>query len=119
MPVSGRVSAVNAGGLTVEIGGVRGFCPVSQIDTTFVTDPSVFVGRTLEFIVTRVEDARGGVVLSRRQQLMREQGTPAARRAQARRRRWRGAIGSLGAFVDLGGRCTESRLEIVAMAFVQ
>jgi len=108
MPVSGRVSAVNAGGLTVEIGGVRGFCPVSQIDTTFVTDPSVFVGRTLEFIVTRVEDARGGVVLSRRQQLMREQQEKAQRALAALKPGdvLDGRVARLepfGAFVDLGG----------------
>ena len=28
-PVQGRVTAVNSGGLAVDIGGVRGFCPFS------------------------------------------------------------------------------------------
>ena len=108
MPVSGRVTGVNAGGLAVEIGGVRGFCPVSQIDTTFVTDPSVYIGRTLEFLVTKVEDARGGVVLSRRQQLQREQ-QEQARRALAALKPGDlldGKVARLepfGAFVDLGG----------------
>jgi small subunit ribosomal protein S1 len=108
MPVSGRVTGVNAGGLAVELGRVRGFCPVSQIDTTFVTDPSVFVGRTLEFLVTKVEDARGGVVLSRRQQLQREQ-KEQARRALAALKPGdllEGKVARLepfGAFVDLGG----------------
>src|SRR6185295_14548887 len=108
MPVSGRVTGVNAGGLAVGIGRVRGFCPVSQIDTTFVTDPSVFVGRTLEFLVTKVEDARGGVVLSRRQQLQREQ-KEQARRALAALKPGDlldGKVARLepfGAFVDLGG----------------
>ena len=108
MPVTGRVTGVNAGGLAVEVGGVRGFCPVSQIDTLFVTDPSVFVGRTLEFMVTRVEDGRGGVVLSRRQQLVREQ-QEKARRALAALKVGdvlEGKVARLepfGAFIDLGG----------------
>jgi len=108
MPVTGRVTGVNAGGLAVEVGGVRGFCPVSQIDTMFVTDPSVFVGRTLEFMVTRVEDGRGGVVLSRRQHLVREQ-QEKARRALAALKVGdvlEGKVARLepfGAFVDLGG----------------
>ena len=108
MPVTGRVTGVNAGGLAVEVGGVRGFCPVSQIDTMFVTDPSVFVGRTLEFMVTRVEDGRGGVVLSRRQHLVREQ-QEKARRALASLKAGdllEGKVARLepfGAFVDLGG----------------
>lgn len=108
MPVTGRVTGVNAGGLAVEIGGVRGFCPVSQIDTMFVTDPSVFVGRTLEFIVTRIEDGRGGVVLSRRQQLVREQQQKAQRALAALKVGdvLEGKVARLepfGAFVDLGG----------------
>ena len=108
MPVSGRVTGVNAGGLAVQVGGVRGFCPVSQIDTTFVTDPSVYVGRTLEFLVTKVGDSRGGVVLSRRQQMQREQ-QEQARRALAALKPgdlMDGKVARLepfGAFVDLGG----------------
>src|SRR5439155_13242204 len=32
IPVSGRVKARNAGGLEVEVAGVRGFCPASQVE---------------------------------------------------------------------------------------
>src|SRR5438093_9823374 len=35
MPVTGKVTGVNAGGLAVDVGGVRGFCPLSQIETGF------------------------------------------------------------------------------------
>jgi len=71
IPVSGRVTGVNPGGLDVDLGGVRGFCPMSQIEAGFCADASVYVGRTLEFLVTAVEEGRGGAVLSRRQLLRR------------------------------------------------
>ena len=31
-PVEGKVVGVNKGGVSVEVGGVRGFCPISQLD---------------------------------------------------------------------------------------
>ena len=108
VPVTGRVTGINAGGLAVDLGGARGFCPLSQIEAGFCADPSIYVGRTLEFIVTAVEDARASAVLSRRQLL---------RRAEEERLRKLLAslkpgdeldgtvarLESFGAFVDLGG----------------
>jgi small subunit ribosomal protein S1 len=109
VPVEGRVTAVNSGGLAVDLAGVRGFCPMSQIESGFCADPSVYVGRTLEFLVTKVEDgARGNVVLSRRQVLRRaeqEQGKvlletlkPGDEREGKVRK-----LEAFGAFIDLGG----------------
>jgi len=108
VPVTGRVKGLNAGGLAVDLGGVRGFCPVSQIEAGYCADPSVYVGRTLEFVVTEVEEGRRSAVLSRRQLLRR-----------ADEERIRRMVASLapgdeveatvarlepfGAFVDLGG----------------
>ena len=108
MPVSGRVTGVNAGGLQVDIGGVRGFCPVSQIESGYCAEPAAYVGRTLEFVVTGLEEGRKGVVLSRRQLLRREEEEIAKRRlaeikpgveldGTVRR------MEPFGAFVDLGG----------------
>ena len=108
VPVTGRVTGINTGGLAVDLGGARGFCPLSQIEAGFCADPSIYVGRTLEFLVTAVEGARGSAVLSRRQLL---------RRAEEERIRQRLAalkpgdeldgtvarLESFGAFVDLGG----------------
>ena len=74
VPVEGRVTAVNAGGLEVELGGLRGFCPVSQVELGYCADPSVYVGRTLEFQITQVDEGRKSVVLSRRELLRREIG---------------------------------------------
>src|SRR5439155_22227819 len=58
IPVTGRVTGRNAGGLEVDVEGVRGFCPVSQIELGFCADPSHYVGRTLSFLVTEVKDGK-------------------------------------------------------------
>ncbi len=108
VPVSGRVTGVNSGGLEVDLGGARAFCPMSQIEATFCADPAVYVGRTLEFMVTQVGDARGGVVLSRRQ-LLRQAREEQAQKLLASLKpgdELDGTVARLeafGAFVDLGG----------------
>jgi len=71
LPVKGKVTGLNKGGLEVSIAGRSGFCPMSQIDTDFVSDPSTFIGRDLEFIITQL--SRNQAVLSRSRVLM-EQG---------------------------------------------
>ena len=111
IPVEGRVTGVNKGGVDVEVSGVRAFCPISQLDLGYVADATEYVGRRLTFRVTRCEHGRGrrpDVVLSRRDLLAEE---AAARAAEARARleagkTVRGTVTSLtsyGAFVDLGG----------------
>lgn len=108
VPVSGRVTAVNAGGLTVDVAGARAFCPVSQIDSGYVADPSVYVGRTLEFLVAEVRPGKGGAVLSRRKLLKRGE-EERARQLLAELKpgdERDGTVARLepfGAFVDLGG----------------
>ncbi len=109
VPVEGRVTAVNSGGLAVDLSGVRGFCPMSQIESGFCSEPSAYVGRTLEFLVTKVEDGgRGNVVLSRRQLLRRaeqEQGRKMLETLKVGDER-EGRVRKLeafGAFIDLGG----------------
>jgi small subunit ribosomal protein S1 len=108
MPVSGRVTGVNAGGLEVHVSGTRGFCPMSQIELGFCEDPSVYVGRTLEFLVTSVEDGRGGAVLSRRKLLRREEDARGRKLLKSIEpgQELEGTVARLepfGAFVDLGG----------------
>jgi small subunit ribosomal protein S1 len=111
IPVEGRVTGVNKGGVDVEVSGVHAFCPISQLDLGYVADATEYVGRRLTFRVTRCERGRGrrpDVVLSRRELLAEE---AAARAAEARARLEpgkvvRGTVVSLtayGAFVDLGG----------------
>jgi small subunit ribosomal protein S1 len=66
VPVEGKVTGVNKGGLEVDIGGSSAFCPMSQIERGFVADPSTYIGRTLTFKVTELRDGGKRVVLSRR-----------------------------------------------------
>jgi small subunit ribosomal protein S1 len=108
VPVTGKVTGTNSGGLTVDVAGVRGFCPVSQIENGFCADPSVYVGQTLEFLVASIEEGRGSAVLSRRKLLRRAESEsgkhllaelkPGDEREAVVRR-----LEPFGAFVDLGG----------------
>jgi small subunit ribosomal protein S1 len=123
IPVIGTVTAVNKGGVDVDVAGVRAFCAISQLDDRFVEDASSYVGRKLEFRVTRYEAGRGGsanVVVSRKA-LLAEQNAVLA--AETRARLSVGAVVSgritrlmdYGAFVDLGG--LEGMLHVSEMGF--
>jgi small subunit ribosomal protein S1 len=110
LPVEGLVTGVNKGGLEVDVGGVRGFCPLSQLDLRPVADPAAYVGQRLAFRVSRYEDDRRGpnLVLSRRALLEEE---ARARAAETRGKLVLGAVlpgvvtalKEFGAFVDVGG----------------
>lgn len=71
-PVSGTVAESNKGGFSVEVAGVRAFCPISQIDLGYVNDPEVFVGQTFDFLLTEIREGGKNVVLSRRKLLEQE-----------------------------------------------
>jgi small subunit ribosomal protein S1 len=109
LPVEGKVTGINKGGLEVEVGaGARAFCPMSQADTKFVEDPSVFLGKSLHFIVTDVRDGGKSVVVSRRAVLEREARDASSRMLKELQKGTtvRGTVTSVrdfGAFVDLGG----------------
>ena len=104
--VEGKVTKLNKGGLEVELGAVRAFCPMSQIDTKFVQDASIFVGKSLSFLVTEV---RGKNVLVSRRSLLEREARDSV--AQLMKNLVAGAIvrgtvtgiREFGAFVDLGG----------------
>lgn len=108
VPVVGKVVAMNAGGLEIDVSGVRGFCPFSQIESSYCADPSIFVGKSLSFLVTEMTEERGNVVLSRRALLKREE-EEAARELLKKLRPGQDLEGtvarleSFGAFVNLGG----------------
>ncbi len=106
LAVEGVVAGVNKGGLDVECGGVRAFCPMSQVDRFQVTDPSSFVGKTLRFAVTEIRGKN--VVLSRRTLLEREAAeardqTLATLRVGSELTGTIVRVKDFGAFVDLGG----------------
>jgi small subunit ribosomal protein S1 len=108
IPVEGKVASVIKGGYEVTVGGLRGFCPFSQIDLRRSDAPDEYVGRVLEFRVTTYADNGRNLVLSRRR-LLEERAAEAAE--ETRKKILPGAVfpgtvsslADFGAFVDLGG----------------
>ena len=106
LPVDGTVTEVVKGGLSVDVVGVRGFCPASQIDNRFVEDLKVYIGQKLQFRITRYEPRN--LVLSRRVLL---DEANEKRAVETRKRLEPGAVlrGKVvgfkpyGAFIDIGG----------------
>src|SRR5256885_8189173 len=108
VPVEGKVSARNKGGFDVNVGGLRAFCPLSQIALGKIGNPDQFVVQTYEFRVTELSDDGRRIVVSRAA-LMKE--AASARAEETRKAIVPGAeltgtiktITPFGAFVDLGG----------------
>src|SRR5882762_11787586 len=108
LPVEGKVASRNKGGFDVNIGGLRAFCPLSQISLGKIDNPDEFVGQSFEFRVTELSDDGRRIVVSRAA-LMKE--AAAARAEEARKQIVPGAeltgrvktLTPFGAFVDLGG----------------
>jgi small subunit ribosomal protein S1 len=108
MIVEARVTETNKGGLAVEVNGIRGFMPISQIDLYRVENAEQFVNQRLRCLVTEVNPDERNLVVSRRALLEKE-------REETREKTWNelaegqvreGIVRSVkdfGAFVDLGG----------------
>ncbi len=106
--VDGKVVGRRKGGFDVTIAGVRGFCPLSQIDDSRSDDVDRHLGQTYSFRVLEYDAEARKLVVSRAV-LLREE------RARLRQETWErvkpgevveGRVRSLtefGAFVDLGG----------------
>ncbi len=72
VPVDGRVTAVCKGGYTVDVLGKSAFCPGSQIGVAATEDAAALVGRSMQFLVIRVENRGRNVVVSHRAIIERE-----------------------------------------------
>nr|MEE4268411.1 S1 RNA-binding domain-containing protein [Candidatus Krumholzibacteria bacterium] len=107
-PVEGKVTQTNKGGFSVDLGGLRAFCPFSQIDVRRADNPEIFVGKTYKFKILELSEDGRNVVVSRRALVQAE------RESQAEETRASIALGDVregvvtrlvpfGAFVDLGG----------------
>ncbi len=110
IPVQGRVVSRNKGGFDVEVAGIRGFCPIGQIELRYCEDPDVHLEQKYNFVITKYDT--GGrqvdIVLSRKALLEVE----ARKQADELRQTLSegdivsGTVRSVmdfGAFVDLGG----------------
>ena len=106
--VEARVTKAVKGGLEVDVDGIRGFLPISQIDLSRVEDAASYINQKFKALVTEANQREKNLVVSRRELLeqeraeLREQHLGVARgRAGAR-----GVVRSIkgfGAFVDIGG----------------
>ncbi len=108
LPVEAKVAARNKGGFDVNVGGLRAFCPLSQIGLGKIDNPDQFIGQSFEFRVTELSDDGRRIVVSRAA-LLKE--ANASKAEETRRNIVPGAeltgtiktITPFGAFVDLGG----------------
>ena len=108
VPVNGEVKREVKGGFEVSVGGVRCFCPFSQIDLKGGREGGVYLGRTFPFDVLEYEENGRNIIVSRRACLEREK---QERIAILRETLTEGqeitasvtSIQNFGAFVDLGG----------------
>jgi small subunit ribosomal protein S1 len=73
IPVEGRVVQSIKGGFQVDVLKRRAFCPISQIDTSFVENPELYVGKTFQFMIKKLTENGRNIVLSRRDLLEAEQ----------------------------------------------
>ena len=106
--VEARVTKVIKGGVEVDVDGIRGFMPISQIDLARVEDATSYVNQKFKVLVTEANQREKNLVVSRRELLEQE-------RAEMREKTWaaleegqvrEGVVRSVkdfGAFVDLGG----------------
>ena len=106
--IEGDIVAKVKGGLSVDLGGVVGFLPGSQIDLKPVRDLDALIGSRLKFKVIKFNRKRNNIVLSRRTLLdeerkqLREETLKHLREGEI----IEGTVKNLtdyGAFIDLGG----------------
>jgi small subunit ribosomal protein S1 len=106
--LEGEIKSRIKGGLIVDINGVKGFLPGSQVDISPVRNLDDFLGKRFEFKVMKINRDRRNIVLSRRELIEQR------RREKKKSLMTEIKIGQLrtgvvknttdfGAFIDLGG----------------
>ncbi len=69
IPVEGKISETCKGGFRVDLLQRTAFCPISQIDVSYVETPEDYVGQTYEFLIAQFEENGRNIVVSRRKLL--------------------------------------------------
>ena len=106
--VEGVVSKKIKGGLLVDIGGVNVFLPASQVDIRRPADINEYIGKPIQCVVLKIDEARRNIVVSRRElieQERKEKKTALLNELQIGQLR-EGTVKNIaefGAFIDLGG----------------
>ncbi len=105
--VKGKVTRKIKGGLLVDI-GVPVFLPASQVDTRRPGDVGLYIGKTIEAVILKIDEERRNIVVSRRKLIETERAEAKARLladlvvGQDREGTVKN-IADFGAFIDLGG----------------
>ncbi|WP_289685933.1 30S ribosomal protein S1 [Paramuribaculum intestinale] len=86
--IKGYIKCRTKGGMIVDVFGIEAFLPGSQIDVRPIRDYDIFVGKTMEFKVVKINQEFKNVVVSHKAQVL--EGTVKN-------------ITSYGVFIDLGG----------------
>ncbi len=108
MIVEARVTKTVKGGVEVNVDGMRGFMPISQIDMERVEDGAEFIDQKVRVLVTEANPRQKNLVVSRRELLEREKAEQAEKtwndleEGQILKGKVR-SIKEFGAFVDVGG----------------
>ena len=105
--VTGNVTRKIKGGLLVDI-GVNVFLPASQVDIRRPPDIGDYIGRTIQCVVLKIDEARRNIVVSRRALIETERAEKKAKllaelEVGQQRKGTVKNIAEFGAFVDLGG----------------
>jgi small subunit ribosomal protein S1 len=105
--VTGTVTRKIKGGLLVDI-GVNVFLPASQVDIRRPADIGDYIGRVIQCVVLKIDEARRNIVVSRRALIESERAEKKAQllselEVSQRRKGVVKNIAEFGAFVDLGG----------------
>ena len=108
VPVNGEVKREVKGGFEVSVGGVRCFCPFSQIDLKGGREGGVYLGRTFRFTILEYEENGKNIIVSRRACLEKERQERIEKLKETLTEGQEitasvSSIQKFGAFVDLGG----------------
>ncbi len=107
--IQGYIKCRTKGGMIVDVFGIEAFLPGSQIDVHPIRDYDVFVGKTMEFKVVKINQEFRNVVVSHKALIEAGLGSTEERNHQLSLRKGQILEGtvknitSYGVFVDLGG----------------
>jgi small subunit ribosomal protein S1 len=108
VPIDGRVTGFNKGGLVVNLGGMRAFCPLSQIEMGFCDEPESYASKTLSFRILELKNGGRNIVVSHRA-ILEEEAKEAGKLLRDKLSVGDKLTGHVrrverfGAFVDIGG----------------
>ncbi|MBC7782826.1 MAG: S1 RNA-binding domain-containing protein [Burkholderiales bacterium] len=106
--LEGMITAMNKGGLEMQIGTMKAFMPMGQVDVQFHKDISIFLGQKAKVVVQKVDRRGKNLIVSRRAIIEQERQESKAKLFEelAEGQTRRGTVRSVmdyGAFIDIGG----------------